>query len=91
MNDRIKSLDKIAQEYASSVVGNDETSNYPEWFNVYKTNFAELIIRECAKIAKDCYEYHEPLSSVPIHIMKFDRLTDENMNTVRTHSQWNLK
>lgn len=42
--------------------------------------FAELIIEECAKIADDCYTYHEPLSKVPTHIKKFERLTDENMS-----------
>jgi hypothetical protein len=41
--------------------------------------FAEVIIEECAKIAEDCYTYHEPLSKVPEHIKKFERLTDENM------------
>jgi hypothetical protein len=40
---------------------------------------AELIVQECAAIAKDCYIYHEPLSKVPAHIMKFERLNDDNM------------
>jgi hypothetical protein len=43
--------------------------------------FAELVIKECAEIAADCYTYHEPLSKVPVHIVKFERLTDENMRT----------
>jgi hypothetical protein len=42
-------------------------------------NLIQLIIEECAKIAEDCYSYHEPLSKVPQHIKKFERLTDENM------------
>jgi hypothetical protein len=48
--------------------------------DMHKCNtFAQLIIEECAKIAEDCYTYHEPLSKVPGHIKKFERLTDENM------------
>jgi hypothetical protein len=51
MNERIQQLDKAAQEYAGRLVGNDEDSNYNEWFYVYKEKFAELIVRECAKAA----------------------------------------
>ena len=47
MNERIKELDKAAQEYAGRMVGNDEDSNYNEWFNVYKETFAQLIVKEC--------------------------------------------
>ena len=38
--------------------------------------FAELIIKECANIATDCYYYREPLSTVSAHIVKFERLRD---------------
>ena len=48
MNDRIAAIDKSAQEYAGRIVGNDEDSNYTEWFNVYKEKFATLIVTECA-------------------------------------------
>lgn len=41
---------------------------------------AALIIEECAAIAGDCYTYNEPLSKVPDHIKKFERLTDDNMS-----------
>ena len=51
MNERIDELDKAAQEYAGRICGNDEDSNYNEWFNVYKEKFAELIVRECTDIA----------------------------------------
>jgi hypothetical protein len=50
MNERIRELDKAAQEYAGRLVGNDEDSNYNEWFYVYKAKFAELIIRECVEL-----------------------------------------
>jgi hypothetical protein len=50
MNERIKELDKVAQEYAGSIAGNDEDSNYVAWFNIYKEKFAELIVKECADI-----------------------------------------
>jgi hypothetical protein len=49
MNERIQELDKAAQEYAGRMVGNDEDSNYNEWFNVYKAKFAELIIQEAGE------------------------------------------
>ena len=48
MNERIKELDKSAQEYAGRIAGNDEDSNYVAWFNIYKEKLAELIIKECA-------------------------------------------
>jgi hypothetical protein len=50
MNERIRQLDKAAQEYAGRICGNDEDSNWNEWLNVYKETFAELIVRECADI-----------------------------------------
>lgn len=53
MNERIRELDKAAQEYAGRLVGNDEDSNYNEWFYVYKVKFAELIVRECMSYMKD--------------------------------------
>ena len=53
MNERIQQLDKAAQEYAGRLVGNDEDSNYNEWFYVYKAKFAELIVKECAGVCED--------------------------------------
>jgi hypothetical protein len=53
MNERIKQLDKAAQEYAGTIAGNDEDSNYVEWFNIYKEKLAELIVRECARFVYD--------------------------------------
>ncbi len=49
MMNKLKELDKTAQEYAGRIVGNDEDSNYIEWFNIYKEKFAELIINECTE------------------------------------------
>ena len=51
MNERIRELDTQAQEYAGRIAGNDEDSNYAEWFNIYKEKFAELIVQEmCNKV-----------------------------------------
>jgi len=53
MNKRLKELDKAAQEYAGTMAGNDEDSNYAEWFNIYKEKFAKLILENCYLWAKD--------------------------------------
>jgi thiaminase len=53
MNTKIKELDKEAQEYARKIAGNNEDSNYTEWFNVYKEKFAELIVKECSGIVQN--------------------------------------
>ena len=50
MNKCITVLDKAAQEYAGRIVGNDEDSNYAEWFNVYKEKFADMLIAETIKV-----------------------------------------
>ena len=50
MNGRIKELDEAAQEYAGSIAGNDEDSNYVAWFNIYKEKFGELIVKECSRV-----------------------------------------
>jgi hypothetical protein len=42
--------------------------------------FAELIIQQCANIAKDCYEYHQPLSTVPHYISEFKRIGDTDFS-----------
>jgi hypothetical protein len=47
MNEQIKALDNVAQEYAGRIAGNDEDSNYAAWFNIYKEKFADLIIAGC--------------------------------------------
>ena len=46
MNERIKELDKAAQEYAGTIAGNDEDSNYALWFNIYKEKFSKLMVEE---------------------------------------------
>jgi thiaminase len=53
MNTKIKELDKEAQEYARKIAGNNEDSNYTEWFNVYKEKFADLIVKECSGIVQN--------------------------------------
>jgi hypothetical protein len=57
-NEKLEALDDEAQEYAGRVAGNDEDSNYNEWFNVYKAKFAELIVKECANAADMAYDGH---------------------------------
>ena len=52
MNNRIRELDKAAQEYAGRICGNDEVSNWNEWLNVYKEKFAQLIVTQCVEIAR---------------------------------------
>jgi hypothetical protein len=51
MNEQLTELDKAAQEYAGKIAGNDEDSNYAEWFNVYKEQFAKLLIKDLARAA----------------------------------------
>jgi hypothetical protein len=53
MNERIRKLDKAAQKYAGSIVGNNEDSNETEWFNTYKEKFAQLIVLECLGDVED--------------------------------------
>jgi len=60
MNEQIKKLDTAAQEYAGRIAGNDEDSNYTEWFNIYKEKFAELIVCECTRVVNDTeYPYED--------------------------------
>ena len=49
MNDKIKQLAEQAQQYAEYV-----TPQGLEWFNAFKENFAELIVRECVDTVSDC-------------------------------------
>ena len=74
MNERIKELARQAGLIAPYGSDHEGLRDFD-----YRA-FADLIIKECAKIAEDCYTYHEPLSKVPLHIVKFERLTDENMS-----------
>ena len=57
MNTRLYELDDAAQSYAGQVAGTDESSNHTEWFNVYKEEFARLIVEECvAQCMSDDYK-----------------------------------
>ena len=47
MNDRIKQLADQAQQYAEHT-----TPQGLEWFPAFKEKFAELIVRECSRVAK---------------------------------------
>lgn len=46
MNDRIWELAEKAQEYAD-----DNFLGEPTWFEAYESKFAELIVRECLRVA----------------------------------------
>ena len=45
MNERIKELEDQASQYASR-----ETTDLDEWEFIFRKKFAELIVRECAKV-----------------------------------------
>jgi hypothetical protein len=50
MNERIKLLAEHARDYADDEYKN--FSNVSGWFVLYNEKFAELIVRECAKICE---------------------------------------
>ena len=65
MNNKIKALELLCYE--------DRSHGYSvPYFN--REKFAKLIIEECAKIARYCYQHHIPLSEVPNHILEFKEL-----------------
>ena len=66
---KIEELAVKAQLIASEPNGFDRTQ-----LTKAEKRFAELLIKECANIATDCYYYREPLSTVSAHILNFDRL-----------------
>ena len=51
MNDRIRELEDQASQYASR-----ETTDLDDWEFIFRKKFAELIVRECAKIADSADE-----------------------------------
>ena len=51
MNERIRQLEDQASQYASR-----ETTDLDEWEFIFRKKFAELIVRECAKIADSADE-----------------------------------
>ena len=51
MNERIKEFEDQASQYASR-----ETTDLDEWEFIFRKKFAELIVKECAKVAW----YHTP-------------------------------
>lgn len=48
MNERIQELADQAQQYAEYV-----TPQGLEWFDTFKEKFAELIVRECARVVNN--------------------------------------
>ena len=54
MNERIQELAAEAEDYADSIV--DQGG---EFHPVYTQKFAELIVRECEKVAKDGSWYYD--------------------------------
>jgi hypothetical protein len=51
MNERIKEFEDQASQYASR-----ETTDLDEWEFIFRKKFAEMIVKECAKVAW----YHTP-------------------------------
>ena len=49
MNERIRELNMKAAEYATAQC----PSHSRDWYPIQNTKFAELIIRECARVASD--------------------------------------
>lgn len=60
MNERIKELSRIADEYA-----NDTGLVSPLWNDIFEKKFAELIIQECAEVA--LREEHDPSDCILGH------------------------
>ena len=50
MNERIRELAKEALDYAEK---NQSAEVQQHWFKLYNEKFAELIVRECADVAKE--------------------------------------
>ena len=63
MNERIKELAEQAREYANSKEPYEKIKN-KAWIDVYDEKFAELIVKECAKIAHNRQYKHSPAHTV---------------------------
>ena len=86
MNERIRELDKAAQEYAGRLVGNDEDSNYNEWFYVYKAKFAELIVRECVAQIRPMWNQVKEVGAPPGYDYDtFDLAYNDCMSAIKEH------
>ena len=61
MNERIRELADEAKEYAINRL--DETGELHKYYDVYFEKFAELIVRECARVARatPAPNFHEHL------------------------------
>lgn len=54
MNERIKELAEQAEQRADKIILSEKVLKSDEdWFSVFKQQFAELIVRECAKALDD--------------------------------------
>jgi hypothetical protein len=51
MNERIRELAEQARKYADENRPGSFVKYDPEWFVLYNEKFAELIVRECARVA----------------------------------------
>jgi hypothetical protein len=73
MNERIKELISNAEIFANKTVP-QLRGNETYWWRVRDEKFAELIIRECAKIAVEHEEYCEikmmPTYAIDMHILE---------------------
>jgi hypothetical protein len=59
MNERIKELEKQAWEFVDKT-WNWANANNPSQATLFKTKFAELIVRECVKVAMKAVSDDEP-------------------------------
>ena len=62
MNKRIKLLDQQAVDYANNVCDANGIYKGKEYLTVVKEKFAELIVRECARVNRNAIESMNKIS-----------------------------
>jgi hypothetical protein len=73
MNERIKALVEQARKYADENRPGSFVKYDPEWFVLYNEKFAELIVRECALVAKtlphtpERHWVQDSVTYIPVH------------------------
>lgn len=97
MNERIKELAKQAGEYAESVYRSPIRSKTPSkiwedghisWYELYDQKFAELIVRECAEVAKQT----EPKPDVVQYVNGQDGFVSSYYSSKALESaKWSIK
>ena len=73
MNKRIKELSKEAETYARSICNpagnylNKETGEVKTFWQISRAKFAELIIKECGKVADNSVDHGIPSAYIDKH------------------------